>query len=301
MPESSSETPVPSSPPSTTAESMEAAFAAALKEEGLVPPPAAPSPAPSPAPLTTSDPDPKVEDGLTKLARKSAELRQQQQKVQPVIGALEGLPPGTAQALAKAIASKDPVSVLSALGFTHKEYESAAIERPEAPPPPDPVQAEIRALKEQIAAMQQDRAEAYREKAQARMKAAIEAKASEFKYLTQVGELAQVENVILDFHQRYGRLPGDTFEESVLLAAEEVESRLAKEAQRWGKVLTPAPVASNIPTAKAPEASPAPRAAPLTNRTASEPGATPKQSLQTKEDRLSALENDPEFQRLLNS
>ena len=84
-------------------------------------------------------------------------------------------------------------------------------------------------------------------------------------------------------------------------AGDEVEARLAKEAQRWSKVLTSAGTASNVPVAKAPEASPAPRAAPLTNRTAVEQSATPKQAPQTKEDRLAALESDPEFLRLLNS
>lgn len=290
--------------PKTTAESMEAALAVALKEEGLVTEtPPAPEPAAAAPPESTpvKDPDPKIEDGLTRLARKSAELRQAQQKVQPVIGALENLPPGTAQALAKAIASKDPVSILASLGITHQEYERSAIERPAPPPEVDPVKAELQALREQLAAVQQDRAETYREKAQQSIKATIAANAEQFKYLGAVGDVAQVENIVVDFYQRHGRLPGETFEESVLLAAEEVESRLAKEAQRWRKVLTPEAAASNVPIAKAPEASPAPRAAPLTNRNAVEPGATPQKTPQTREERLALLESDPEFLRLLNS
>jgi hypothetical protein len=116
-----------------------------------------------------------------------------------------------------------------------------------------------------------------------------------FQYLSTMENYSEVLGIIGQFHRENGRLPADSFEESVTMAAELVEENLKQQAEKWKKVLTPAQAAASV---KAEE--PTERAAPgtehrtLTNTNTTAPAAvrpTPK----TREERIAALLADPQF------
>lgn len=250
-------------------------------------PPAAP-PAPKPAETPAAAPPPAEKSAdetptLLKIAKEKAALRAEKATVEPHLQMLKVFSPQEAQRLAQARASGDPVAALAALGFTHTQYTQKLLstkpaEAPAeeaAPPAGDP---EVKTLKERLAALEtereNERLQVARKEAFGKMESVLKDN-PKFKTITTLGDYAGVEKVLLNYWAENGSMPGATFEESITLAAELHEADLKKEAEKWSKVLTPAPASGQTAPPKAPEsprpASESPRT--LTNASATAPAA----------------------------
>jgi hypothetical protein len=272
------------------------------------PPKAEATPAPVPAPVPEA-PKAEEEPMLARMAKREAALRQERQQVEPYIQALKVLPPDRVQALTKALSSRDPVSALAAMGFTHAEYANRMLGDTSPPKPKTPEQAsktelppEIRGEIEELKAF---KAQYQAEQARIQQTQLVDqigklVKSNpKFNYLTKLEAFGDVLGIINRYHAETQRLPGDTFEESVLMAAELAEKQLQQQAERWGKVLTPPAQPASVVTevAKAPESPPSagsevPRT--LTNSMASQP-APVQPAPKTRDEAIAALLSDPVF------
>lgn len=200
---------------------------------------------------------------LLKIAQERAAFRKEMEASKPYMEALKVFSPQEAQRLAQARASGNPVAALAALGFTHAQYTQALIggaeepEQPKADKPPE--NSEIATLRQELQALKAERDNektmTARQQAMGQMKSLLSADAK-FKHLNGLESYEQVERVLIDYHSQHGTLPGSTFEESVKLAAEVVEAQLAKEAEKWSKVLTVSPTSAPLSGQKAPESRP---------------------------------------------
>jgi len=290
------QTPKPYVPPSMRVSELAEAFAA----EGLVTPEAAqkvaeqekqadapPAPVEPPKAPEPVKAEPEELPAIAKIAKKQAEFRKEVEQNKPLLDILS-------RARNKQIS---PADALAALGFTHSEYvdsvlakgNSAPAEESKVEPMP-----EVKQLKSEIEKL---RAERDAEKATAARAQALDGikgklgKDDKFKHINALGEYERVEAVIIQHYNQYGELPGETFEESVSLAAEVVEKQLKAEASRWSKVLTttetPATVQSKPPE---PSASAGHVTTPrvLNNSNTTAPSA-PVKRLLTKQERIQAL------------
>lgn len=227
-----------------------AAPAAAPAEVKADAKPAAPAAKPESKPPSDS-----IGRSLEKIAAEKAQIRQQQQEIAPYLQLKNvGIDPGTAGVIVRAIQSRDPVSVLTALGFSHEDYVGAVVDgkRPTAPGQPaqakpqpqgdEALRSEIQALRQQVSQMQIARG---REDLSGKIKAQLEG----FKYAKGFGDQATQEAVRLleDYARQTNQLPGATIEESIKIALEAVEENYARQAEQWAKVLTPATAQSTVP------------------------------------------------------
>lgn len=306
-------TPAPVAPPSIETR-LEEALSAAFKEQGLVKEtPAAPvvgakeeAKKEAPAPTPEAVKPPVEETRLAKLARESAALRKakQEQAQQP----LAELNPGQAAALQKALASKDPASALAALGFTHSEYEEAVIQRrPSAPVQeedpdykglPPKVIAELKETREKLAIVEKERAQYMRNTFLGQVKSQVEKIAEKYPLVAKLDQVESIEAIMKNYWNATGKYLGDTFEESVEIAAEQIQADLEKEAAKWRKVLTIEQQASNVPGTKAPESPSAGSVKPREQQKAA-PAANEEpvrfDPSKAREERLAALLKDPNF------
>ncbi len=214
---------------------------------------------------------------ITKIAKKQMEFRKEVEEYKPFLDALK-----------RARAENDPVAALTALGFTHAQYANKMLGTPpkeegEKPAPAserrslDPEIEELRRFKAQYEAerVQQARAQALQG-----IESTVKKAGDKFKHLAALEKWDAVEQVIINYHASNNALPGDTFEESVMLAAEVVEGALKQEAQKWqklyGQPLTSTQPPANVQTQKAPESQPSTgseTARTLTNSNTSAPAA----------------------------
>lgn len=181
---------------------------------------------------------------LVRIAKAKDALRKETETVSPHLSMLKQFSPQEAQRLAQARAARDPVAALAALGFTHSEYNAAraGVKIDPAPAePPAPGDPKLSALEQEV---QQLRAEREGERIAASRQQFLShtekmlKEDPKFPHLAGLGEWQSVESVILQHIQETGTPPGETLDESIRLAAEVVEHRLKKEAERWSKVLT---------------------------------------------------------------
>lgn len=275
----------------------------AFVEDGVIDAPAeAPKPA---APAAAPAPAAKVDDDLPQLrriAKERDEFRKEKEAVGPHLSMLKAFSPQEAQRLAQARASGDPVAALAALGFTHSQYnaklagtrvEPAAEERPTSDP-------EVLSVRQELAALKAERENEKMQSSRQQFFAHTEKLLKDdpkFSHLSALGEWQSVEKVILAHIERHGEPPGATLDETIKLAAEQVEYDLKKEASRWQKVLTGFQKPASTEPSKAPESprpgSESPRT--LTNANTSAP-AEPRTVLKTREQIYDALVRgeDPE-------
>ncbi len=303
----------------TRTESLEAAFAEALKQEGIVkeePKPAEPPKDAAPPEAPKAPEPPKEEDApsdplkrsFEKLAKRSEEVRQKEERLKVYEMLEKAVPPHQIQALARALASGDPMSLVTAAGFTYADVAKRVIndemptkiaaapepEKPQGALPPE-VQSELAQMRAYIAQKQQ-------EEINQRLVAALPKDKVKFLAVRPPAEQAgRLHAYLTQFHARTGSLPGDTIEESVAIAAEAIEAHLAQEAEYFRQVLTPgqssapvAPAAHGETPKTGPESVPVPKT--LTN-TSAPAGVKPEPK--TREERLNALLNDPEFLKTL--
>lgn len=278
------EKPVVYTPPSR--QDIEA-LSQALAEDGVIEKPVAAAPeakseppatAPAPEKPTEAKAEAKTEEipAITKIAAKQAAFRKEVEEYKPYL-----------EALKRAKAERDPVAALQALGFTHAQYAERVLDlepKPDAPDAKpetktrgvDPEIEELRAFKKQYEA---ERAQVSRQQALQGIEATIKKAGDKFKHLSALERWDSVEQVIINYHSQNGALPGDTFEESVMLAAEVVEGALKQEAQKWAKLyggLTSGSSPASVNVQKAPEPQPstgAETARTLTNSNTTAPAA----------------------------
>lgn len=294
MAETEQKTPAPYIPPSQIAPEE---LAKAFQEDGIV----EPSPAKPAEPVKTESPPaappaPKDEPALLRIARERDALRKQEEAARPYVEASKAFSPTELQRLAQARASGNPVAVLAAAGFTHAQYTQALLgEKVEPPPAEKPTgNPEFDALRQEIAALkaerEAERLNISRQQGIGKMKEILKGNAK-FDLVNKTEEYEGVERVILDHIAQYGKPPGETFEETVLLGAEMYEAKLKKEAERWQKVLTGFQSSASTPPQKAPESQPSPGAESprtLTNSNTSAPAAV-RPVPKSREEVLAAL------------
>lgn len=255
----------------------------AFQEEGIVEPPPEPAKAAPPPAAKPETPAPAEPPALLKIAQQQAELRKLQEQVQPYAEVAKGLTPQQLMQLSRAVTSGDPVSALSALGFSHAQYTqklvgAEPVTKEEPQKPSDPV---VETLKQEVERL---KAERDAEKFQSTRQQSLQQMQStlkddpKFKYINGLGDYEGVERVLINYHQQTGSLPGATFEESVKLAAEMYEADLQKQAERWNKVnqgLTPSASSAPVPPQRAPESPSAGTVSPrtLTNSNTTAPAA----------------------------
>lgn len=243
------------------------ALAAAFEKNEGVPPSAEAKAAPATPPASAQDDVPE----LVKKARdRDSQRKMMEQKeieaAKPYVEALKAIPPHTAQAIARAIQSGDPVSLLSAAGMTHQQYtarllgqQAPAEEASEKEAKAEEPNSEVLTLKQRLEQLEREREN---ERIQGRRKEALSRMQTllkddpKYKHVAALGDYEGVERVILQYIQENGKPPGDTFEETVRLAAELREYDLKQEAKKWQKVLTPAQEAAQTAQARAPEQPP---------------------------------------------
>lgn len=281
-----------------------AELAAAFEKEGLAAPkPAEAQPAATPSPSEpTKAEQPKGEEApqLLKIAQERAALRREKEQVAPYLDAFKVFSPQEAQRLAQARAAGNPVAALAALGFTHAQYTQALLGEKSEPAQEtqteqpsqensklSQLEAELRALK---AERENERVQTNRQQALSKMKEVLSAD-GKFKHVNGLENYAAVESVLTAYWAEHREMPGATFEESVRMAAEVVEANLAKEAEKWSKVLTvsqnPAPMSAQ----KAPESQPSTGTATprmLTNAVATAP-AEVKTAPKTRQELINAF------------
>lgn len=316
MADQTEQTPPPApAAPQSNLDAMNAAFAEALKAEGLVKgPEETPPPAAEPAKLPETakvegNPPAEVpvapEKSWEKLMQEKAELRRQQEalKANPQLA----IP--NAQAIAKAVQSGDALGAIAALGFTYADVTKQLLSTPEAPAtrpsaePQAPTAAVPPELQQRLQRLDQLEAWAMQQQRQSILNNVKEVlPADKFKLITGRGEYETVLGYLERFHAETGTLPGATFNESVQIAAEALEARLAQEAEKWKKVLTPAQPPANVqgeaqraPPQSGPVTSPVHTTKTLTNTTTAPAAVKPE--LTTRDEILSDLLKDPEFNR----
>lgn len=233
---------------------------------------------------------------LLKIAKKRDELRKAQEQVEPHISMLKQFSPQEAQRLAAARASGDPVAALAALGFTHSQYNAAlaGVKKPaEAAPAAPSGNPELDSVRQELAAMKQEREDAKIQTSRQQFLSHTEKLLKDdpkFSHLSALGEWQSVEKAILNHINEFGAPPGETLDESIKLAAELVEHGLKKEAERWQKVLTGFQKPASTESPKAPESprpgSESPRT--LTNANATAP-AVPRAAPKSREEILELI------------
>jgi hypothetical protein len=252
-----------------------------------------------------------VEDrSFERLAKEAAALRQRGEKYKNYETLETKLPPGSLDALAKAKLANDPEAALVALGWSYADIAERQLgkaaepedgeaakkpagggkERPELPPE---VASALAAVEELKAERDARNAAASEAEARSKIKEGIKGKFPLVEALERDGKVA---DYLVDFWKKTGRGPGETFEESVELAAIAVEKDLAKEKEVWRKVFegekldtsgkSPT-VGGEAQDASAGAGSPGKT---LTNEMSS--GGT-KPTPKTRAEILKALENDP--------
>lgn len=284
----SKQTPAPYVPPSQR--DIEE-LSKALADEGVIEKPVTQAAPVAPAPPETAKAEEEL-PAITRIAKKQAEFRKEVEPYKPVLDLL-------LKAKNKQITPSD---ALAALGYTHSEYvesvlgKQAPADEPEAPVKAatsrDPEIEELRRFKAQYEA---EKAQQTRAQALQGIEAAVKKGGDKFKHLATLERWDMVEQVIINYHAQNGALPGDTFEESVALAAEVVEGQLKQESTKWAKLygggLTSQPTPATVPNQKAPESPPSTgteTARTLTNSNTAAPAAV-RSVPKTREERIAAL------------
>jgi len=286
-------------------------LAAAFERDEGVPPSTKTDAAPAPAVAKTDAASPPAETKpqddeprLLKLAkdrdaqRKAAEQKELEQ-AKPYMDALKSLSPVEAASLARAKQMGDPVAALNALGFTHAQYTARLLGaspdegQPQAKQEQPQQNPEVMTLKQRLEALEREREseriQVNRQQALTQMQHLLK-NHPKFHHINGLGDYTGVERVILQYINENGRPPGDTFEESVRLAAELYEYDLKQQAAKWSKVLTPAQASAQTQQQKAPESPSAGTVTPrtLTNAISTDPGA-PRTVPKTRQELIAAF------------
>lgn len=270
-----------------------------LDEEKAAEAKPAPAAEAKPAPAPEAVPD-RIKQSFTRLAEKEAAFRREQDAVKPYMEGLKAFSPGEVAAITKAKASGDPLAVLSAFGFSYADVATRMVDMgaaKKAPPPPEKADSspEFMEIRKELADLRAERAQRQYDQVVARVSDMTKDK----PLISKLKRQGAVLEYLIDFARRTGAPPGETFDESVAIAAEAVEADLVKEAATWRDALgvssqltTPPPsvmVAGGEREAPSGQAKTGTQT--LTNAAASAPRM--ESAVKTREERLKALANDP--------
>lgn len=206
-----------------------------------------------PVPVTGHE---SIDKSFKKLAAEKAALRQREQALEQFEQSFRAFgDSGRMQAVAKALASGDPLSLLAAAGMNYQQLvtqlrsgETPKREAPQADEEPVAVK-QLREEVEALKAMQTTKV------VEEQRKGLIQRMRSEKGLIpedcTHIRGLEAEEEVIDALESFYrqtaaadpngrGRLPAETVEESIAMAARVVEANLKAQAEKFKKVLTPA-------------------------------------------------------------
>lgn len=206
-------------------------------------------PAPAAAPVKAEAPAEKksVEDrSFERLTKEAAALRQKGEKYKSYETLETKLPPGSLDALAKAKLANDPEAALVALGWTYADVAERQLEKkPPAPEgkepekgkaeiPPEVAEA-LAEVKELKAEREMAKAKAVEAEARGKIKDFVKDK---FPLISGLERENLVADYLIDFYRKTGgQSPGETWEESMELAAIAVEKNLSAEKAKWEKIL----------------------------------------------------------------
>ena len=277
----------------------------ALQEDGVIEKPAVEKAAEITevvAKTEKTEPLPKEElPALVRIAKEREALRREMDSAKPHLEALKAIPPHTVSAIAKAIASGDPVSLLAAAGMTHAQYNARLLGAK------DPVKEETeeKSANPEYDTLRQELAELKRERETEKINAArvtiferMKGILSDEKYneIDSQVDLEEIERIIYTFHGEHKTLPGETLEQSITMAADtyldqQKQAKAYREKTKWRKGLTkdqsPAPVASKVTES--------PSAGTVTTRTLTNANTTapavPKTVSYTRQEALDAIAN----------
>lgn len=249
-----------------------------------------------------------LEVNFEKLVAKQQEFRKETEASKPGIELANTLGVQNAQALAKALVTRNPLDALAAIGFSYKDVADAVIgkgggeKKPVPKPgeaPPKPEQPQEVNLPPQVQEMlrehQQMKAERQRQSVEAEIKKVVTENAGKLKLVSGLDAVGEVTNVLEEMYARGGFPQGSTPQEIIRIAAEEAETRLARQKERWSKVLTPAEKPATVP----PKATETPKqpaqdggGQTLTNDLAAAAGSPPSTAFDL-EATLKQLKDDP--------
>lgn len=207
------------------------------------------------------------EKGFKQLTAKSAALRAREDAVKPLEVLAKIIDPAKAQALARALQSNNPSSVMAALGFTYADVAASVAgggtnpktntppaEKPEektAEPELNPEIAEV------LASHRAQKQQAMEQTILNGIKGVVTSAPTKFKTIAGLEDFQGVSNVLGEmWRDGNGSYPSSDPLENITIAAEEYERRLADGTipltkKQWEKLqgLTPAPASGSTPPA----------------------------------------------------
>jgi len=206
--------------------------------------------------------------GFEKLVKQQKELREQREAAKHGFELAEVVSPAQALALKTALSKGDKLGVMTALGISYTDIAQAVVGASKGEPPKPPAQPAKESPAEQaqrialeslppqvqevVTAYKRQQQVAVEQQVKSAIKEVITAHASKLKHVSGLEAVEEVSAVMEEMFARAGGFPSNDPRENIRIAAEEAELRLARQAQRWAKVLTPAEESQNIPASKAP-------------------------------------------------
>lgn len=206
-----------------------------------------------------------IKASFERLAKEKSEIRQLKESLRDVEAVSKIFRPEQLRSLAQAAASRDPVAILSAMGFSHADYANAVVTRTQAPPRPGEKKVEpVEEESDDIAVLRREldeiKAEKQRERIARGRASTVEklqalAKSGKFELVSEFPDAPHEALAVLEeYVQSTGVVPqGKELEELYDLSLQYVEGRLKEEQARWQGVLTKRNSAPTVPGNEAPE------------------------------------------------
>lgn len=193
--------------------------------------------------LEVKAPSDTIKASFERLAQEKAAFRKEMEEAKPYLAGLKTFAPGQVTAMQRAIANKNVMEFLNAGGFTYADVAHGVLDNtPGAKPretdktetvPKESGNPELDEIRNELRELKAEREARARNEALGKIK---ELTASR-KLIKELGEEETVVKYIEDFYRRTGELPGKSFEETVEIAAQAVESHLEAQAAKWRAAL----------------------------------------------------------------
>jgi hypothetical protein len=188
---------------------------------------------------------------FTKFTTEKEQFRKQTEAWKPYAEMSKHLTVDALSAAVKAKQAGDPMAILAAFGFSHTDYvrQTAAAAAGKPAPAKDASEkeepqenSELAQLKAELAELRnermQEKVQSQRTQVLTAMKDELARQVEKFPLINDMEAQGDVLRFIEQHVQRTGSPPGESFEETVAMAATEVESRLTQAKEKWSKVLT---------------------------------------------------------------
>ncbi len=189
-------------------------------------------------------PSSRVEKGYEDLAREKAALRKEKEAIQQEAAELK--------AYREAARGGDALALLAAAKIPWRRAAEQVLATNEAPAQKAASKAEPDERDRRLAALEQEiastKAQAARQNLMGQLKELTKDK--RFAHVSHMEAEGQVISYIEKYFNETGELPGSNLQETMEIAAEAVETQLAKEAARWEGVLTKLRPGAVVPVSK---------------------------------------------------